>query len=91
MNDATMEEAEPSPNVNDGDSNLDFCTGDDFLTISHSAALVSPSSTEFDLIVKVKYQISVIFRAELQKCFYSFRIILAGSCYPYILCREYKV
>ena len=54
MNDAAMQEAKPAININDGDSNLDFCTGDDFLSISHSAALVSPSGAEFDLIVKVK-------------------------------------
>ena len=54
MNDTAMQEAKPAININDGDSNLDFCTGDDFLSISHSAALVSPSGAEFDLIVKVK-------------------------------------
>merc|ERR1712241_1095964 len=39
-------------NGGSGDSNLDFCTGDDFHSISHSTALVSPSGAEFDLIVK---------------------------------------
>ena len=49
MKDTVMTET----NGGSGDSNLDFCTGDDFHSISHSTALVSPSGAEFDLIVKV--------------------------------------
>ena len=53
MKDVAMTETKSIPNGDTGDANLDFCTGDDFLAISHSTALVSPSGSEFDLIVKV--------------------------------------
>ena len=52
MKDIVME-SKHVPNGDNGDSNLDFCTGDDFLPISHATALVSPSGSEFDLVVKV--------------------------------------
>merc|ERR1712226_1581756 len=52
MKDTAMTETKQMSNGESGDSNLDFCTGDDFLSISHSTALVSPSGAEFDLIVK---------------------------------------
>jgi GTPase len=51
----TDEAMESSNGINHGgsdESDLDFCTGDDFLSISHSTALISPSEGEFDLIVK---------------------------------------
>ena len=54
MKDANMEDSKATVNGNSGDSNLDFCTGDDFLSVSHATALVSPSGAEFDLIVKVR-------------------------------------
>ena len=53
MKDTAMTETKQMANGQSGDSNLDFCTGDDFLSISHSTALISPSEGEFDLIVKV--------------------------------------
>ena len=53
MKDVAMTETKDMSNGENGDGNLDFCTGDDFLSISHSTALVSPSGSEFDLVVKV--------------------------------------
>ena len=53
MKDVAMSETKDISNGDTGDGNLDFCTGDDFLSISHSTALVSPSGSEFDLVVKV--------------------------------------
>ena len=53
MKDASMEDSNAINIGNSGESNLDFCTGEDFLSISNSTALVSPSGAEFDLIVKV--------------------------------------
>jgi len=52
MKDVALTETKSVPNGDTGDANLDFCTGDDFLAIAHSTALVSPSGSEFDLIVK---------------------------------------
>merc|ERR1719323_2762558 len=52
MKDIAMTETKDHSNGDTGDSNLDFCTGDDFLPISHATALVSPSGSEFDLVVK---------------------------------------
>jgi GTPase len=52
MKDANMGDSKATVNGNSGVSNLDFCTGDDFLSVSHSTAMVSPSGAEFDLIVK---------------------------------------
>ena len=52
----TDDAMDSSNGINHGvadESDLDFCTGDDFLSISHSTALISPSEGEFDLIVKV--------------------------------------
>ena len=57
MKDASMEDSNTVNIGNSGDSNLDFCTGEDFLSISNSTALVSPSGAEFDLIVKVNQNI----------------------------------
>ena len=59
MKEANMEDSKDTVNGNSGDSNLDFCTADDFLSVSHSTALVSPSGAEFDLIEKVKQNIKL--------------------------------
>ena len=56
MKNVAMTETKDHSNGDTGDANLDFCTGDDFLSISHSTALVSPSGSEFDLVVKVFIQ-----------------------------------
>ena len=53
MKDVAMTGTKDFSNGDTGDGSLDFCTGDDFLSISHSTALVSPSGSEFDLVVKV--------------------------------------
>ena len=53
MTDETMESSNGTNHGGSDESDLDFCTGDDFLSISHSTALISPSEGEFDLIVKV--------------------------------------
>jgi len=53
MTDETMESSNGINHGGSDESDLDFCTGDDFLSISHSTALISPSEGEFDLIVKV--------------------------------------
>ena len=53
MTDETMESSNGINHRGSDESDLDFCTGDDFLSISHSTALISPSEGEFDLIVKV--------------------------------------
>ena len=53
MNDVLMGASRVTNNGMNCVSNLDFCTGDDFSSISHSSALVSPTGVEFDLIVKV--------------------------------------
>ena len=53
MKDANMDDSKAIDNCNADEASLDFCTGDDFITVSHSTAMVSPSGAEFDLIVKV--------------------------------------
>ncbi len=54
MQDSPMEPLNTNANAKgDNNADLDFCISDDFSSVSHSTALISPSGAEFDLIVKV--------------------------------------
>ena len=54
MKDSPMEPAKTNANAqSDNNADLDFCISDDFSSVSHSTALISPTGAEFDLVVKV--------------------------------------